>query len=149
MVLPLPGTEINRDLIAEGHSFNFYDLERYTVPVEGVSSIASEELSEFRENANNRLNFENNYNLTRGDGRLAIKDFKELSIRYEFLPKIWYYLGLAYEKINDIDNAKLAFLKTYSIDPKYKDVSSRISDKNQSLDSQKLRVNWLFSFWYS
>ena len=76
-----------------------------------------------------------------GDVRLAIKDFKELSHRYEFLPKVWYHLGLAYEKINDLDNSKSAFLKTHSIDPKYKDVSSRISDKNQSLDSQKLHVN--------
>ena len=141
MVLPLPGTEINRDLIAEGHSFNFYDLERYTLPVEGVSNISSDKLSEFRENANNRLNFEKNYNLTRGDARMALKDFKRLSLRYEFLPKVWYHLGLAYEKLNDFDNAKLAFLKTHSIDPKYKDVSSRISDKNQSLDSQKLLVN--------
>ena len=141
MVLPLPGTEIHRDLIADGHSFDFYDLERYTVPVEGVSNISSDKLSEFRENANNRLNFENNYNLTRGDARLAVKDFKKLSQRYEFLPKVWYHLGLAYEKINDLDNAKLAFLKTHSINPKYKDVSSRIFDKNQSLDSQKLRVN--------
>jgi anaerobic magnesium-protoporphyrin IX monomethyl ester cyclase len=127
MVLPLPGTEIYRDLIADGHSFDFYDLERYTVPVEGVSNISSEELSEFRENANNRLNFENNYNLTRGDVRLALKDFSELSVRYEFLPKVWFYLGLAYEKINDLDNAKLAFVKAHSIDPKYKDVYSRIS----------------------
>ena len=140
MVLPLPGTEIHRDLIAGGHSFDFADLERYTLPVEGVSTISSETLSEFRENANNRLNFEKNYNLTHGDPRLAIKDFKELSIRYEFLPKVWYFLGLAYEKINDIDNAKLAFLKANSIDPKYKDVSSRISNKNQSLESHKLRI---------
>jgi len=141
MVLPLPGTEINRDLIAEGHSFNFYDLERYTLPVEGVSNISSDKLSEFRENANNRLNFEKNYNLTRGDARMALKDFKRLSLRYEFLPKVWYHLGLAYEKLNDFDNAELAFLKTHSIDPKYKDVSSRISNKNQSPDSQKLLVN--------
>jgi radical SAM superfamily enzyme YgiQ (UPF0313 family) len=141
MVLPLPGTEIHRDLIAEGHSFNFIDLERYTLPVEGVSNISSDKLSEFRENANNRLNFENNYNLTRGDAMLAVKDFKELAQRYEFLPKVWYYLGLAYEKLNDLDNAKLAFLKTHSIDPEYKDVSSRIFDKSQSLESQKLRVN--------
>ena len=117
------------------------NLERYTLPVEGVSNISSDKLSDFRENANNRLNFENNYNLTRGDARLAVKDFKKLSQRYEFLPKVWYYLGLAYEKLNDFDNAKLAFLKTHSIDPKYKDVSSRISDKNRSLDSQKLRLN--------
>jgi hypothetical protein len=48
MALPLPRTEINRDLIAEGHSFNFYDLERYTVPVEGVSNISSDKLSKFR-----------------------------------------------------------------------------------------------------
>ena len=87
------------------------------------------------------MNFENNYNLTRGDARLALKDFKELSRRYEFLPKVWYHLGLAYEKINDLDNSKSAFLKTHSIDPKYKDLSSRISDKSQSLDSQRLRVN--------
>ena len=141
MVLPLPGTEIHRDLIADGHSFDFLDLERYTVPVEGVSNISSDKLSEFRENANNRLNFEKNYNLTRGDARMALKDFKRLSLRYEFLPKVWYHLGLAYEKLNDFDNAKLAFLKTHSIDPKYKDVSSRISDKHQSLDSQRLHVN--------
>ena len=37
-----------------------------------------------------------------------------------------YWLGLAYEKINDLDNAKSAFLKTHSIDPNYKDASSRI-----------------------
>ena len=72
-------------------------------------------------------NFENNYNLTRGDAKLALKDFIELSVRYEFLPKVWFYLGLAYEKINDFDNAKLAFIKAHSIDPKYKDVYSRIS----------------------
>ena len=82
-----------------------------------------------------------NYNLTRVDSRMALKDFKRLSLRYEFLPKIWYYFGLAYEKLNDLDNAKLAFLKTHSIDPEYKDVSSRIFDKSQSLESQKLRVN--------
>jgi len=51
--LPLPGTEINRDLIAEGKSFNCYDLRRYKVPVGGVSNISSDKLSEFRENANN------------------------------------------------------------------------------------------------
>jgi len=141
MVLPLPGTEIHRDLIAGGGHFEFEDLERYTLPVEGVSTISSDKLSAFRENANNRLNFEKNFNLTQGDARLAIKDFKDLSTRYEFLPKIWYHLGLAYEKINDLDNAQLAFLKAYSIDPKYKDVSSLISNKKQSLDSQKLRTN--------
>ena len=84
--MPLPGTEINRDLIAEGKSFNCYDLRRYKVPVGGVSNISSDKLSEFRENANNWLNFEKYYNLTRGDARMSLKDLKRLSLHYKFLP---------------------------------------------------------------
>jgi anaerobic magnesium-protoporphyrin IX monomethyl ester cyclase len=133
MVLPLPGTEIHRDLIAGGGKFDFVDLERYTRPVDGVSTISSDKLSDFRERANNRLNFEKNFNLTKGDPRLALKDFKELSLRYEFLPKVWYYLGLAYEKIDDFDNANLAFLKAHSLDPEYKDVALRINNSSSSI----------------
>ena len=97
-----------------------------------MSSISSEELSDFRERANNRLNFEKNYNLTQGDARLALKDFKELSLRYEFLPKVWYYMGLAYEKIGDFGNAAMAFQKAHSLDPEYKDVATRVHHNSRA-----------------
>lgn len=126
MVLPLPGTQIHKDLESKGKKFNYMDLERYTLPVDGVSSISSKELIEFREDSNNHLNFSNNYNLFRGDVNVALNDFIALSERYENLPKVWYYMGIAYERIGEKDKALNAFKRTYSIDPEYLDVVERI-----------------------
>jgi len=37
-----------------------------------------------------------------------------------------YYLGLSFEKLNDISNAKECFKKIYSIDARYRDISEKI-----------------------
>tara|TARA_B100001250_G_scaffold363257_1_gene342500 strand:- start:941 stop:2545 length:1605 start_codon:yes stop_codon:yes gene_type:complete len=139
MVLPLPGTQIHRDLTSLGHTFDYVDLERYTLPVDGVSTIPKEELISFRENANNYLNFENNYNLHRGNVKMALDDFKYLSERYPDLPKVWYHMGIAYEKLGETINAKKSFIKAHELDSDFKDVESRINNFDNSY--QEIRIN--------
>ncbi len=123
MVLPLPGTKVYDDLVAKGFVVGFEDLERYTWPVNGVSDIPAEDLIAFRERANNLLNFEQNYNLTRGNIAIAIKLLSDLALSYPELEKMWFYLGLAQYKAGRSDEALESFRRAYKLSPDYKNVS--------------------------
>lgn len=137
MVLPLPGTRIYNDLTSKGLKINYLDLERYTLPMQGVSCISSEELIAFREKTNNYINFENNYNLTRGNPRLAIKDFSKLLKRYHNFEKFWYYLGLANYKATEPFEALEAFKRASELNKEYKNVIDWIGFLNNNQNITK------------
>jgi len=138
MVSPLPGTQIYRDLKKKGFKTDFAALERYTLPVAGVSTIPAEDLAVFRENANNRLNFENNYNLMHGDPALAVRDFKNFLLRYPNLEKFWFYLGMSLYKTKDVIGAYSALKEAFEINPNYLNVRDwvEILGKKISLTSE-------------
>ena len=123
MVLPLPGTQIYKDLMAKGFKVDLVDLERYTLPVPGVSTIPHEDLIAFREKANNFLNFENNYHLTRGEPLLAIREFSNLAKGYPNLEKIRFFLGLACYKAGNFAEALKDFEHVYKLNPNYRNVA--------------------------
>lgn len=122
MVLPLPGTKIYEDLKEKGFSVAFDELERYTRPVNGVSDIPAGELIALRERANNLLNFENNYDLTKGNVAVAIKMFSDLAGRYPEIEKMWFYLGLAQYKAGKIYDALRSFLHARELNRDFKNV---------------------------
>jgi tetratricopeptide (TPR) repeat protein len=93
------------------------DLERYTLPVPGVSTIPADELSAFRAKANDFLNFEHNYNLRTGNTDLAIRDFENLSKKYPKLAKVWYYLAMAHRKEGNTQKAEAALERLQEVDP--------------------------------
>ena len=124
MVLPLPGTQIYKDLTNLGHVFDYTDYARYTIPIEGVSEIPSERLITLKEEFNNRLNFEQNYNLTHGNVNVAISRFEELLSRYPNLEKIHYHLALAQYMKGEINYALKSFEKSSELNPTYKNTAA-------------------------
>lgn len=109
LVLPLPGTQIYRDLVARGEHIDYVDLEKYASPRNGVSDILAERLVDLRVEFNDMLNFEQNYNLTRGNVTVAIDYFAELAYRYPGISKMHHYLGIAIYKSGDLEGALDSF----------------------------------------
>jgi len=151
--LPIPGSKIYENLIAKGCTFDYLDFERYTSPVEGVAEIPAERLIKFKEEANVRLNFENNYNLTRGDVFLAIKDFENLTKKYPDLEKAYYYLGIAYYKAIQYSKALDSFNHIISINKNFKNTlewieylkDKRFLDKDKSyIRDMEIKLNYFY-----
>jgi len=135
MVLPLPGTQIYEDLSDRGIKFDYEDYIRYTLPVEGVSTIPSEKLIALREEMNNRINFAQNYNLTRGDIDIAIDRFEDLSVQYPNLPKMHYYLGLAKYTKGEINGSLRSFERSLDLDNSYKNSSEWVRELRNLIES--------------
>jgi radical SAM superfamily enzyme YgiQ (UPF0313 family) len=109
LILPLPGTEIYRDMIEQGKIVDYVDLEKYASPANGVSDLPTEQLIDLRVELNHMLNFEQNYNLTRGNIFVAIDYFEEMTLRYPGLAKMHHFLGLAKYKNCDPRGALESF----------------------------------------
>jgi anaerobic magnesium-protoporphyrin IX monomethyl ester cyclase len=114
IVVPLPGTQINMDLAKKGIKLDFSEFEGTTRPP-STHELPAEKLLEIKEYANFILNFEHNYNLRRGDSRVAEKDFSLLLEQYDFA-KMWFYYGISLYKNAKPSDALQAFKKGESFE---------------------------------
>jgi radical SAM superfamily enzyme YgiQ (UPF0313 family) len=118
LILPLPGTEIYDDMIKQGKVIDYVDLEKYASPVDGTSDLPADQLISLRVELNDMLNFEQNYNLTRGNIHVAIGYFDEMTLRYPGLAKMHHFLGLAKYKNCDPYGALESFRRAAEIESK-------------------------------
>jgi len=118
LVLPLPGTEIYRDMIKQGKVIDYVNMVKYALPVDGTSDLPAEQLINLRVELNDMLNFEQNYNLTRGKIHVAIGFFEEMISRYPSFAKMHHFLGLAKYKNCDLYGALESFHHAAEIDSK-------------------------------
>jgi len=126
-VQPVPGAQIYKDLESRGIDVDFMEMIRYASPAKDTTDLSSTELVDFREWANSYLNFENNYNLRNNYFERALKEFERVTRSAPEIEKGWFYLGITYMKLNRLKDAKNCFNKVISINPKYQDVSGRLS----------------------
>ena len=77
-----------------------------------------EKLIDLRVELNDMLNFEQNYNLTRGNILVAIGFFKEMASRYSNFAKMHHFLALAKYKNCDPHGALESFRHAAEIDSK-------------------------------
>jgi hypothetical protein len=118
-------------MIKQGKIIDYVDLEKYASPVDGTSDLPADQLIDLRVELNDMLNFEQSYNLTKGNIYVAIDYFKELSLRYPSLVKMHHFLGLAKYKVCDPHGALESFRRAAGIESeKYNSV-----DWVQSLES--------------
>ncbi|MDC1213983.1 B12-binding domain-containing radical SAM protein [Rhodospirillales bacterium] len=111
LLQPLPGTEVFEELKAAGTEFKIDEVERFIVPPKHGMGYTGEELLQTRHNFNIFLNFENNFNLLKGNLSVALTDFEDIANRYPNVAHIHHYLGLARYKNMDLTGALTSFLK--------------------------------------
>ena len=117
LLQPLPGTAVYEELVAQGVDLSNYEVERFIVPPIYREDLSGEELLRIRDAFNLDLNFENNFNLAKGDLAVALKDFTEISVRYSNVSHIHHFLGLASYKNSDLRGAQEAFEKAVKTGP--------------------------------
>lgn len=111
LLQPLPGTDVFEELKAAGAKFKIDEVERFIVPPKHGMGYTGEELLQTRHNFNIFLNFENNFNLSKGNLSVALTDFDDIANRYPNVAHIHHYLGLAKYKNMDLKGALNAFIK--------------------------------------
>jgi radical SAM superfamily enzyme YgiQ (UPF0313 family) len=131
LILPLPVTAIYNDMIEQGKIIDYVDLEKYASPIDGTSDLPTEQLIDLRVELNDMLNFEQNYNMTRGNLHIALGYFEEMTLRYPGLSKSHHFLGLAKYKNGDPRGALESFLRAAEIESK----KYNSADWVQSLES--------------
>ena len=98
-------------------------LEKFKT-IKNIINAPEEEIkSLLGKKANNFLNFENNYHLTRGEPLLAIREFSNLAKGYPNLEKIRFFLGLACYKAGNFAEALKDFEHVYKLNPNYRNVA--------------------------
>ena len=65
--------------------------------------------------------------LNDGNYKKAVEVFRVISEIQPNHVEVWYNLGLALEKNNELRNSRLAFIKAYEIEPNFKDLKVRLS----------------------
>lgn len=119
LLQPLPGTVIYEELKAAGAELKVDEVERFIVPPKHGMGYSGEEILQTRHDFNIFLNFENNYNLTKGNLSVALIDFEDIANRYPNVAHIHHYLGLAKYKNMDLKGALMAFIKSAEMGESY------------------------------
>ncbi|HII29724.1 hypothetical protein COT48_06335 [Candidatus Woesearchaeota archaeon CG08_land_8_20_14_0_20_47_9] len=86
-----------------------------------------EYLKELADEANLDMNFKNNPNLVDGNYDRAIGDFKSVIKLYPHLDFAHFYLGVAYEKKGELENAKREWQHVLKLNPGYEEASAKLN----------------------
>lgn len=125
---PLPNTEMYKTCIKKGYikEGDFDPIRSFHRSIIHTPEFIPEYLYEVREEAIIDVCFRNNPNLLKYNIDKAIEDFKDVVSRYPHFDFAHFYLGEAYLKKGNKENAISSYRKTLKANPSHKEAKERL-----------------------
>jgi len=127
---PLPHTAIYRSCIEKGYlkKGQFDPMLSFHQPMVRTPDFSPDDVAEIREEAILDVCFENNANLRKHDPRRAIESFRHVARSYPNFDFAAYYLGEAYLKAGQPDEALECWRRTLEINPRHDRAIARLNE---------------------